>query len=234
MRSTIIRTTLFLLIFSFQIYPLVAETLGSTPGNGTAIAGPIKEIATGGRLISTTWAPLDESYWFASRDKYLYRYHPGEDPRRARLEDRPLSNIVEGPDGKLYLFLENRALQAVSPGGIAAWSYNLESSPIGEPVIGPEGTIFITSQGRRLIALSPAGTLRWELSLPAEAVTNPLLFMSKQGLALAVPCESGRSYAYLLDGSRLWQFLSADTAVAPLAGESPVYLPTPSGIETGG
>lgn len=223
---------MLMVLLSLPAAVLPGQERGNPDGDAV-----LKEIATGGRVVSVAWGELNNRYFFASRDKYLYSYGTDGGVSRGRLEGRPLSGISEGADGKLYLFLENRVLQAMCPGGAAAWAYPLEDDPVGNPVTGPDGTIYMVTAGKRLMAISPAGVLRWELPLPAEPVSSPLLFPAdgapdRASLALVAVCQSGRSYAFSLEGKRLWQFVSADTAVVPRAGEERLFLPTGSSTVT--
>jgi outer membrane protein assembly factor BamB len=190
----------------------------------------VKRIAAGGRITGAAFDAVKGSYWFASRDRYLYRFRPGDEiPRRTGMESRPLSAPAAGPDGRIYIACEDGTLFASTPGAAGAWKLDLHKRAVGKPAAGADGTVYAATETPELVAVALSGAVRWKIPLPSVPVSGPLL-MSGSGAAgetlITVSCEDGRSYAFDTGGNRRWMFISAGRVSAPVTDGSRLYLPT--------
>lgn len=184
--------------------------------------------------MSIAWDSADSSIYFASRDRYLYRYlHSENTLSRGSLRARPLSHrSCVGDDGKIYLYTEGRSVQALSPGLEEGWRYHLEGEPVGDLKMNMEGDLLITSRKGsegRVSALSPSGYQRWSIALEQAPVAAPVLLYHQGEELYAVSYVGGRTEAYYRNGEQAWLFVSAAPVRSPVSDGERLFLPTSVG-----
>ncbi len=220
---------LFLISTFFTLFSASAFSQATLSGDNPAV----KRIAAGGRITGVVYDTVHGSYWFSSRDRYLYRFRPDDEfIRRTGMESRPLSAPAAGPDGRIYIACEDGTLFASTPGAAGAWKLEIGGRAIGNPAAGADGTVYVATGSPDLFAVALSGAVRWKLTLPSVPVSGPLILRdsgasgTSGGPLIVVSCEDGRSYAFDTGGRRQWLFISADRVSAPLTDGSRLYLPT--------
>lgn len=91
---------------------------------------------------------------------------------------------VVGPDGRIYVRMQDRAtedrsIHAVSPKGEKLWVFEPEEGTASLPVVDQTSGVIYAGSGSKysgvLYAIGPDGTMLWKMSLPTEVTSQPVI-----------------------------------------------------------
>lgn len=101
---------------------------------------------------------------------------------------RSLSNVAIGPDGTIFVAIQDDAsgtssLSALSPQGGALWTSSLPHTNNSHPAVGTDGTLYVGSwlgsgmpgSEGQLIAIDPHGAIKWVQDQVGRVGTSPAI-----------------------------------------------------------
>jgi outer membrane protein assembly factor BamB len=136
-----------------------------------------------------------------------------------------------GPDGTIYIAVEDDALLAIDREGRLKWRFAVEYLAANPVVVSADGTVFcVNSYQRLLYAIGPEGTLKWRFGTKERMTWAPAV--AADG-TVYVADHSGAVHALDRNGLKLWTCETGSEIWTPLTlgphgtiyfGDSDEYL----------
>jgi len=121
------------------------------------------------------------------------------------------SSPLVGPDGTVYIGVDNAKLLALRPDGSLKWDYAAKGNIASAPALGEDGTIYFGSIDRSLYALSPAGKLVWQFTAASGIASSPAIGIDG---TIYFGTVFNKLYAVSKDGQFKWDFTAGGNIIS--------------------
>ena len=134
-----------------------------------------------------------------------------------------VTQITLGPNGVIYVTLDDHEIAAITADGLQQWSYSFEESTVSNPAVSSDGTLYIGTLGGNLHALNGDGTLQWTYAVGSPMEASPAL--GRDG-TIYIGADDGNMYAVAPDGNLKWSFSTggAVKSTAAVGTDGTVYF----------
>lgn len=194
----------------------VTSTNGSLYALGLADGAKAWSYATGGAVWSSPAVDSVGRVYVTSEDGYLYAINP---TGTLRWRYHTASSVIASPaldlDGIVYIGSGDGGFYAINPNGTLKWRFETSRIIQSSAAIGPDGNLYFGTgydgSDGRFYAVRPNGTQIWRIDLPGGGVTSSPA-IDPSGAIYFGACDK-KLYAYLSDGTKLWEHATGDSVV---------------------
>lgn len=129
----------------------------------------------GGATVAGPMTPDNRRFYFTAEDRFLYALSNGVMVWRTDLQRRPTGALALGPDGSIYVPLEDGRLLALNKDGRLLWEVQLARGRVLAPVVMASGLVIVSDRSGTVLGLTHAGHRVWQLETGVELSVSPVV-----------------------------------------------------------